>query len=175
MASLYRRLLGDDFDRLPASLRDFHDVERERLFEATFRVTRGTGRLRRFVGWLGRLPPEGEAVPMRLRVVPLGGSERWERDFGGHPLHSVQWKRGPLMVEQIGPWTLGFALHVEGPTLRLEMRKAWLFRVPWPLALAPGGEGVEVGQDDGIAVVVRALAPGLGLLAQYEGLVRPVS
>ena len=26
MASLYRRLLGDDFDRLPPALRNFHDV-----------------------------------------------------------------------------------------------------------------------------------------------------
>jgi hypothetical protein len=173
MPALYRRLLGDAFDRLPATLRDFHDVERERCFRATFRIRRGWGWLRRFVCWLGRLPPAGEDVPLRLRVIAEGQRERWLRDFGGHRLESVQWAEGGLLMESLGLVRLAFRLVVEGPVLRLETVKAWLLSIRWPLWLAPRGSGIEIGQDDGCAVVVRAEAPLLGMLVQYEGLVVP--
>jgi hypothetical protein len=42
--------------------------------------------------------------------------------------------------------------------------------VPWPLALAPSGDGEEVGRPDGCAIVARGYAPLLGLPVQYEGL-----
>src|SRR5262245_28353594 len=124
MPCLYRRLLGAAFDSLPAALRDFHDVERERDFQAIFRITRGKGSLRNLLCRLGGLPPAGEAVPLRLRVTPDGDREIWERHFGGHLFRSVQWAAGGLMVESLGNgWRLGFQLHVEGPALRLALRK----------------------------------------------------
>jgi hypothetical protein len=175
MPCLYRRLLGPAFDSLPSALRDFHDVERERHFEAVFRITRGKGLLRGLLCRLGGLPRAGEAVPLRLRVVPEGASERWQRRFGPHVLESVQRAKEGLLVESFGNgWRLGFRLHVEGPALRLEVVKAWWCGVRWPLWLAPGGAGVEVGQEDGCAIVARATVPLLGMLAQYEGLVKPV-
>ena len=173
MPSLYRRLLGKAYDSLPPALRDFHDIDRERHFQAVFRITRGRGWLRNFVCWLGGLPPAGESVPMRLRVIPEGESERWVRDFGGIKLVSVQRARDGLMVESIGALRLGFRLHVESPVLRLELRKVWLLGIRCPLWLAPGGNGVEVGQEGGCAILVRATAPLLGQIVQYEGFVTP--
>ena len=174
MPALYRRLLGPAFDSLPRSLRDFHDVERERRFDAVFRITRGRGLLCRLLCKLGGLPPAGEAVPVNLRVFPEGDAEHWVRDFGGHRLESVQRIRDGLMVESFpNGWRLGFRLVVEGPTLQLSLCRAWLLGVRCPLALAPRGEGSETGQDDGCAIVARAGAPLAGFLIQYEGLVRP--
>ncbi len=174
MSSLYRRLLGDAFDRLPPALRDFHDVERERCFQATFRITHGKGWLRSLFRKVGGLPRAGEAVLMKLRVTPEGQRERWRRDFEGHKLESVQWERAGLMVEAFGPWRLGFRLHVEGPALRLELHKVWFCGLRWPLWLGPSGSGVEIGQDDGCAIVARATAPLVGFLVQYEGVVTRV-
>ncbi len=171
MPSLYRRLLGEAFDRLPATLRDFHDVERERHFTATFRITHGKGWLRGLFRNLGGLPRAGEAVPVRLRVTPEGERERWRRDFAGHKLESLQWERDGLMVEALGPWRLGFQLSVEGPALRLELQRVWFCGLRWPLWLGPSGTGIEIGQEDGCAIVVRASAPLAGFLIQYEGLV----
>jgi hypothetical protein len=173
MPSLYRRLLGDDFDRLPPALRDFHDVERERHFRAVFRITRGRGWVRGLLCRLGRLPPAGAEVPLRLRVVPEGERERWVRDFGGHRMESVQWAAGGLMHESLGAVRLAFRLTVDGTALRLEAVRAWVLGVRWPMALAPRGSGVEVGGADGCAIVARAEAPLLGLLIRYEGLVVP--
>src|SRR5438067_2092278 len=77
MPSVYRRLLGPALDSLPPTLRDFHDVETEWRGHARFRITRARGRLRNLVATLGRLPPAGEAVAVRLRVVAEGARERW--------------------------------------------------------------------------------------------------
>jgi hypothetical protein len=173
MASLYRRLLGPAFDTLPPALRSFHDVETEWRGRASFRVTRGKGVLRNLTAALGGLPPEGENVPLRLRVVAEGARERWIRHFGGHKLESVQWAQGGLMVESFRGMRLGFRLAVEGPALKLYPARAWLLGLPWPRFLAPRGTGVEVGQADGCAVVVRVELPLLGFLVQYEGLVVP--
>jgi hypothetical protein len=175
MPGLYRRLLGNAFDALPATLRDFHDVERERHFRAVFRVTRGKGWLCGLLCRLGRLPPAGEQVPLRLRVVPEGNRERWVRDFGGHRFESVQWATEGLLIEALGPMRLGFRVTVDGAALRLETVKAWMLGVRWPLWLAPRGTGIEVGREDGCAIVARGEMPLLGLLVQYEGLVLPDS
>ena len=170
MPSVYRRLLGPALDSLPPTLRDFHDVEAEWRGHARFRITRGRGRLRNLVATLAGLPPAGEGVAVRLRVVPEGPRERWLREFGDHTFESVQWPQDGLLMESLGALRLGFRVTVEPPALRLRPVRAWLLGVPWPLALAPSGEGEEVGRPDGCAVVVRGYAPLLGLLVQYEGL-----
>src|SRR5947199_10800697 len=102
MPSLYRRLLGPAFDTLPPSLRQFHDVETEWRGHARFRITRGRGWLRNLAAAAGRLPPAGEDVPLRLRLVAEGPRERWLRHFGRHRLESVQWAEDGLLVEAFG-------------------------------------------------------------------------
>jgi hypothetical protein len=171
MPSLYRRLLGSDFDRLPPTLQRFHDVTTEWHGHAQFRITRGRGWLRNVLADLGGLPPAGEDVPLRLRIVAEDDRERWIRHFGQHRLESVQRAWRGLLVESIGGVTLGFHLVVEPPALRLVPAQVWLLGgLPWPHFLAPHGNGVEVGRHDGCAILARAEAPLLGLLVQYEGL-----
>jgi hypothetical protein len=172
MPSLYRRLLGPAFDAMPPALRDFHDVQTEWRGTARFRITRGKGWLRNRIADAAGLPQAGEDVPMRLRIVAEGEGERWIREFGTHRLESVQRAWRGLLAESFGTTTLGFKLVVEGDSLRLEPRRVWVLRgVPWPLGLAPHGTGVEVGRDDGCAIVATALVPLLGMVARYEGLV----
>lgn len=174
MEPLYRRLLGETFDTLPPTLRDFHDITTERQFEASFKITRGSGPIRRLLCWMGNLPQEGENVPVTLRVVPENGKERWIRQFANHKLESVQWENDGLLLEKLGPVTIAFRLTVEGATLFLNPEKVWALNfLRLPSFLAPGGDGEETGQDDGCAIVARAKMPLLGKLIQYEGLVKP--
>jgi hypothetical protein len=106
-----------------------------------------------------------------LRVVAEGDGERWIREFGGHKFEPLQRARGGLLVESFGAVTLGFRLVVEPPALRLEPARFWFLGLPFPRALAPYGTGVEVGRDDGCAIVATAYAPLLGEIVRYEGLV----
>jgi Domain of unknown function (DUF4166) len=171
MTSLYRRILGPAFDTLPPALQQFHDVETEWKGHARFRITRGRGWLRNLAASAGDLPRAGEDVPLKLRVVRERDGERWIREFGGKRMESVQRHWNGLMVETVGTVTLGFQLVAEPPALRLVPVRVWILGVPWFAALGPHVSAVEIGRDDGCAIVVRAEAPLLGLLVQYEGLV----
>jgi len=169
--ALYRRILGPAFEQMPPSLQTFHDITRPKVFTASFNITRADGWLRNLACRFGGLPAAGEDVPMRLRVVPDGDAEIWDREFGSQRLRSIQQFRDGLMVETVGAIRFGFRLLVEGKSLRLKLEKAWFLGVRCPLWLAPGGSGIETGEADGCGVVVRATAPLLGQLVQYEGIV----
>ena len=100
--SLYRRILGDRFDALPAVLRRFHDAEGGGRARGTFRVERGPGRLRNAVASILGMPRAGTDVPVRLQVVAEGDRERWTRDFDGVRVETVQWARGESLMEAMG-------------------------------------------------------------------------
>jgi hypothetical protein len=168
--SLYRRILGLAFDTLPPTLRDFHDVETEWHGHSLFTITRPGGRIRGLVADVGGLPRAGQ-VTMRLTLRAEGERERWIRRFGEHKLESVQWTEGGLMLEQIGAIRFGFRLEPAPPALRLVHVRTWVAGLPYPRVLGPIGAGEEIGTAEGCAVSVRAFAPLLGMLVQYEGLV----
>jgi hypothetical protein len=171
MSSLYRRLLGAAFDTLPPTLQNFHDVTTAWSGRADFRITRGRGLLRNFVATMGGLPAAGDDVPMHLRIIKEGDGERWIREFAGRKLVSLQKAADGLLVESFGSITLGFRLVAAPPELQLIPARAWILGMPFPRALAPSGTGIEVGRDDGCAIVARAFAPLLGEIVRYEGLV----
>src|SRR5262249_51241796 len=135
--SFYRRLLGERFDALPATLREFHDITTERRFVAHFRITRGRGRLKALLCRLQGLPRAGDRIPLTLVLRPDGNGERWERRFPDVALASRQWQVGELLVESFGLLRLGFELVREGDALRLIVKRAWLLGLRWPLFLAP--------------------------------------
>lgn len=170
MPSVYRRLLGEKLDQWPEPLQAFHDLEEERTFTGTFKITRGTGWLRRFICWIGGLPPSGESVPVVLKVIPEGDREQWIRHFGKHQLQSVQWLDNGTLMEKLGPVTMAYKVTVDSHSFRLETSKAWLFGwIRMPLFLAPTGVGIETAIDNGVDVDVKAYGPLLGELVHYEG------
>src|SRR5262249_34584632 len=67
-SSLYRRVLGPQFDVMPEVLRRFHDTKGGGSARGTLRVERGAGWLERALATLLRLPHAGTEVPVRLVV-----------------------------------------------------------------------------------------------------------
>lgn len=173
MPSLYRRMIGDAIDQWPTGLREFHDVDTQRCFRGTFRITRRSGWIRSLICWIGGLPPAGENVPVELEIRAEGEKEQWKRRFGSHRLNSVQWLHNGTLMEKLGPVTMAYEISVDDSSFRLVTSKVWLFGfLRIPLFLAPTGDGLENGTEDGVDVVVRAMAPLFGELIRYEG---PVS
>lgn len=171
--TLYRRALGESFDRLPPVLRTFHDEPFGGRAQGTLCITRGQGRLRYLAALLMRLPPPGQQVPVRLQVRTDGAAEHWTRDFGTLRLVTKQWLHNGLLIETAGPLRFGFRVAAEAQILRFAFARCWLLGLPLPRVLSPRVEAEAHAQEDGWWIRVAISVPILGLLTQYEGKVVP--
>ena len=147
-------------------------------FQTSFRVVHGRGGGARILSWFMRLPPAGEAVPLRLRILHRGDREEWTRDFGGRRIRTAilrsttpgEWR------ERFGPLEFAFRVvlrtdGVDHQQVRCRFRCAGL-SVPLPDWMAPRVHGREIRDSDGIPRVdVQIRAPLIGLLVAYAGVV----
>ena len=171
--SLYRQILGRQFDALPAALRRFHDAPGGGRARGTFRVDRAAGRLRNALASLLGLPKAGSDVPVHLRVVVEGERERWIRDFQGHRVETVAWVWRDLLMESLGWTSFASALVRDGSRLSYEFRRAWFAGIPIPRWLSPSVESYVDAGEAGWRVVVGISVPVLGELVRYEGWIEP--
>lgn len=171
--SLYRKALGETFDRLPTALWHFHANPEDAAAAGVLRITRGSGWLRNTLATLMRLPPQGEQVPVSLQVHLIGEQEQWTRDFGSLRLITRQWFWRGLLLEAAGPLRFGFRLTADATGMRFEFARCWFLGAPLPLALSPQVHAEARDQETGWWISVRVEVPVLGVLVQYEGEVRP--
>jgi hypothetical protein len=173
---LYPQLLGTSWDDLDEAVQRFHGEGETVRATGTFRVRHGDNRLARFLVHLAGLPAAGEAVEVRLVVVPRDNGEEWRRAFAGRPLVSFQWKRPDgLLAEHMGFLEMWFRLEVTGGVLIYHPQRAALrlgpLRIPLPRWCAPRVSAWEkpVGDGERTQVSVEVSMPLLGLLLAYEG------
>jgi hypothetical protein len=171
--SLYRRVLGDQFEALPEVLRRFHDSPGGGRVQGTFQVERGDGLIRNTIATLLGMPRAGRDVPVRLEVEIAVDRERWVRHFPGRSWASTQWADGSLLMEAFGLISFSSALVVDGPFLRYEFRRARFAGLPLPAWLSPYVDGRVKASDTGWDVAVHVYAPFVGKILQYEGSVTP--
>jgi hypothetical protein len=86
--TLYQRLLGDDFDKLPAVLRSFHSLPHGGRALGTVTVRREAGFIRHQAARALRLPPVGEDIPFDYKYCP-----REMENSGGVTLANIALKR----------------------------------------------------------------------------------
>jgi hypothetical protein len=171
--SLYRRLLGRDFDRLPAALRGFHDSAGGGSGAGVFRVWRSAGASARAVARALRLPPEGDGVAVTLQVAVRHEREVWERTFGAHRVRTKQWLEDGRLIERAGGARLVFDVAADERGMRFRsVGFAWL-GAPLPRGLAPEVEADVEGFDAHWEVAVVVRAPRLGVITSYEGRITP--
>lgn len=153
---LYRRLLGEAWERLPEPVRALHDLNGAAAFEGRCEVVRGAGPLAALGAAIMGLPKAGRDVPVRVEFSIDGdGAEIWRRSFDGKVLVSVQAEGSGLsqwlIDERFGPITLGLGIVVspDGGRLSVVLRRWSLFGVPMPRFLGPRGGGSEFVDEQG--------------------------
>ncbi len=176
MPSVYRQILGDELDLLPGTLRQFHDIESPCRFEGLASVTRGPTPLHHLAAWFGGLPPQRDSCRLSLEIEPATRfgvrGEIWRRKFDEFPLESFQWAHRGLLYESFGWLSMVFQLTVAAPQLTVKVISTRFAGVPMPPFSAPTGLGIETGTPEGIEFEATALAPILGLVVRYQGLIR---
>jgi hypothetical protein len=174
---LYRRILGDAYERLPEPLRAMHDLNGDLTAEGVATVERGTGVLSRLAAWIIGFPPAGEDVPVKVSFRVRDGRERWRRSFAGREFESLQEEgRGRnerLLCERFGPLNVAMALVLDGGRLRLVMRRWSVFGIPLPVVLAPRSNTYEFAEDGRFRFNVEIGHPITGPIVAYRGWLVP--
>ena len=170
---LYRRVLGAAWDRLPAPVRDLHQVETSRRFAGRATVDRGSGFFARLIGGLYRFPAAGSDIPVSVLLERSRDGELWQRTFAGRTFRSFQTegegRSACLVDERFGPVAVGLALVVGEGRLDYVVRRWSFLGIPMPMFMAPGGRTFEHVEDGRFRFHVEIAHPWFGLIVRYQG------
>ena len=174
---LFRKVLGEAWDDLPAEIRVLHGDRGDTRFAGEASVVRGTSLLSRVISRLFSLPGAAESVPVKVTIELRDGSERWERDFSGHQFSSAL-SRGKgryegLLCERFGPAKFAMALEWDGVRLKFLPRRWSLLGLPMPRFLAPSGDVYESVDDGRFRFSVEIRMPLAGHIVTYKGWLEP--
>jgi hypothetical protein len=176
-APLYRRVLGEAWNSLPAPLQVMHDVTSERIADGVAVIERGSGWLARLAAFILRLPRAGRDIPIIVSFQARRGFEYWQRDFAGRSFSTVQEQgRGRcerLLCERFGPINVGMELLCESERLRFVVRRWSVCGIPLPRALAPRGDSYECVEAGRFHFRVEIAHPFTGLIVRYRGWLVP--
>ena len=175
---LYRRVLGPQFERLPAPVRALHDLDRPSTAAGLCDIERGTGLIARWLGALTNLPPEARGLAVTVSFDPKDGMEIWRRDFAGRGcFRTVQQAcRSPGdIVERYGPLAFRLAVLPDAAGLDLRLCGVRIVGLPVPRLLWPKVAAREEAAGGDFVFDVRVALPWGALLIHYRGRLRPVA
>jgi hypothetical protein len=167
--ALYRSLLGERFDMLPARVRELHDLTEPAVWIGRADVERGRSWVARVLATLFSLPPDGKDQPLRVSFVPGNGQEQWTREFGARTFRSVQFESSGLLSERIGMSCLISALEASPDGLALRLQGMRVLGISLPRALHLRVRTFESEQDGRYRFEAEAHLPVVGLLVRYAG------
>ena len=173
MTPVFARVLGAEFDRLPAPVPALHVVLDERHWQGMATVTRGRSLVARIACACVGFPASATSVPVTVSMRLADGEERWERNFAGRRFRSVPSPAGPagsgLIHERFGPLRCEIGLSRDGGRLLYPVARAWLFGIPVPRRLLPTSETAESAADGIVRFDVRISLPLCGPIIHYAG------
>lgn len=136
-APLYRRVLGQNFERLPSKVRALHDLDGVSLWSGRADVERGTSFFCRLIAGLAGLPPDGLDQPLTVVFTAKSGAETWHRTFGPAVFLSHQSQGGPCIHERVGPARLTLVPEVTSAGLHLSLAAVHVLGIPVPKLFLP--------------------------------------
>lgn len=173
--TLYQRVLGKDFSKLPPILQHFHSLPEGGCANGIISVKQGAGVLQHIAARVLRLPRAGKMIPLRLQVIPKDGKEIWIRHFDGQSLETLQWQSGSYLVEKAGPLQFVFHLTADehGLTFHPYLSKIGDIQIPECISLRVSANARSLENCWDIRVVITA--PLLGTITTYQGEIVPQS
>ena len=112
--SPFEQLLGAEFDRLPAPVRQVHAARTPLRTAGRADVTAATGAMAWFVSWFAGLPKPGRDIETSVVFTPDGNSgEHWQRQFADRRYQNAiaagTGRDAGFLIEHFGLFDLKFA------------------------------------------------------------------
>lgn len=176
--SAVHRVLGDEFDVLPAALRQRHDNGGQLRLSGRADVILGKGPLPALACWMTGMPRDGLDQPVTVEFTSDGnGVECWRRDFAGRRHSSlIQSGTGALsgyLVEHMGIMTIAFELTAQPDRLTLKTVRFDVLGVTLPRWLSVRCAAFETYDDDRFTFDIAIDLPLIGRLITYRGTLAP--
>jgi hypothetical protein len=168
---LYRRVMGEGFDRLPEVTRRLHRGRPAIIAIGEAEVETAANLMGRLVAATFGLPRTPGKQPVRVVIESRDGREHWTRFFGDTPMRSIMSAApGNLIEERLGPFSLRMRLVPRSGGLDMERVSGRLFGVPLPGFLLPEVTATERIDDyRRHALDVEISVPLVGRLVHYKG------
>lgn len=166
--TLYRTLLGERCDRLPASVRRMHDRAGLQRYRGEASVVRGRSWLSRLCAWAARLPPQTQGA-IEVEIDADAHGERWVRRFDGHAMPSRLWAQQGLLCERLGLLRFAFVLEADESAVLWRVHGVHALGIALPQRWFDGVTAMESESEGRYRFDVRAELPLAGLLVQYWG------
>ncbi len=175
---VFRAVLGEAWQELPAAIRELHDLDGIGRFSGRASVIRGRSWIAKFIGRVVGLPPAAGNLPVDVTINSTGDGENWTRNFDGHIFSSVMTAgRGRfsyLVCEKFGPVNFAMALVLENGRLNYVPRDWTFLGMPMPRFLAPQGQTYEYVEDGKFHFHVEIDLPLIGHVVTYQGWLQAV-
>lgn len=172
--TLYQKILGKDYGKLPSVLQEFHARPDGGNAIGTLMVQRGKGIVRALLARLLRLPRAGDNIPLRLQVIAGKNQEQWIRFFGEQQLITLQWNEQGYLVEKAGLLRLIFQLTADstGMTFTIQKNKIGIFTIPSLCMMRVSARATAT--DTGWNINVAIGVPWFGVITTYSGMITPI-
>lgn len=182
---IYEQYLGaTNYQDLPLSLQQFHNVEGQPVWHGTASITSGNSLAARIVSKVVGFPPAGDDVPVCVSVnrgINRNNvmNEEWIRNFAGNRFSShLSIGDNGAFYERFGPLAFVIGLEILDSCIIMPV-KSWTIEtpfgsIPMPLRLAPISQAYEFADAQGtFNFDVKVTLPFFGLLAHYRGSLTP--
>ena len=166
--SLYQRVMGDRFARLPPKVRAIHDIFRDGGATGEAQVLGASNPLAACITRIMGFPKPGHHR-LHVHFQEADGHEIWTRDFSGRRFRSQLSQRGGWLIERFGPFRFAFDLVSDNEGLGMAMQRWWLGPVPLPQWLAPRSTAREWAEGGRFHFDVPIALPLIGRLVHYRG------
>lgn len=168
-ASLYRQVLGTDFDLLAPELQRFHSMAGRVELSGKCSVEGPQSIAGRLLGAMFALPKATSETLFRFELDADARQETWRRHFPGRRMVSHMRVGKGMLAERFGPVKLHFKLEADDGQLTMLLRSVTVFGIPAPSFLMPVVLAHERGALGKLHFSVSARLPLLGRLAAYHG------
>jgi NAD(P)-dependent dehydrogenase (short-subunit alcohol dehydrogenase family) len=177
---LMKRLLGADYDILPAVIRNGHDVSGVLVLEGRADATSPDGIITAIFSRVFRFPRGGANMPLRVEMRGENdGSETWTRIYPDVTMRSNLRNADPstqCLDEVFGPIAIRLKWRATDVSLTLSPIGARLFGIPLPSFLCPRSIARETVDNNGrFQFDVDIAMPLIGPIVRYRGYLVPLA
>lgn len=167
--SLFEKVLGDGYARLPAAVQRFHRLSGHTVLHGWVETQAPETLLARALAVCLGAPRSASTGPIRFELTSGPAEETWTRYFPTRTMTSCMRLVAGHVEESLGSARLTFNLVATEGRLSMQLAKMRFFGVPCPTWMLPRIVAEERGTDDQLHFRITAELPFVGRVASYRG------